>query len=102
MGTNFYVITEKCEHCGRGNEDIHLGKSSMGWMFSFNYNSGKYYKNVPEMREWLRDKEIIDEYDRSVDPKDFWDLVEAKQDGMAGTEIDFDIDGYRFIDRVFS
>ena len=38
MGTNYYVQTEPCptacEHCS-ASERIHLGKTSVGWRFSF-------------------------------------------------------------------
>ena len=34
MGTNYYQIIDCCEKCGRGSEEVHIGKSSMGWPFS--------------------------------------------------------------------
>lgn len=78
MGTNYYTKINNCGHCGRFDE-IHLGKSSFGWQFSFQYNGGKFYKNVPEMKEWLKDKEIKDEYGKVVSHKEFWDMVAIKQ-----------------------
>lgn len=59
--------------------EFHLGKSSFGWKFHFQYNGGKYYKNIKEFKNWLKDKIIYDEYDRQVSKKDFWDLVNSKQ-----------------------
>lgn len=35
MGTNYYLLTDPCNHCGRGDMKIHLGKASGGWHFSF-------------------------------------------------------------------
>jgi len=34
MGTNYYMIQNTCEHCGRGESKKHIGKSSGGWCFS--------------------------------------------------------------------
>lgn len=79
MGTNYYTKTKKCPHCGHKPEGIHLGKSSMGWQFSFQYNGGEYYKNVEQMKKWLEDKEIQNEYGEDVTHKEFWDMVANKQ-----------------------
>lgn len=40
MGTNYYVrvpCENACEHCN-GTKDVHLGKSSAGWAFTFRGN----------------------------------------------------------------
>lgn len=78
MGTNYYTKINDCSCCGR-NDDIHLGKSSGGWQFSFQYNSGEFYKNVKEMKEWLKDKKITDEYGDIVTHGAFWKMVKRKQ-----------------------
>lgn len=114
MGTNYYVRNKKCETCEHTPVDIHLGKSSMGWVFTFQLNGGTYYKNVKEMREWTKGKHIVDEYERTVSYEDFWRMVEEKQkdpknlnhaaemrkQGRLGS--DFIIDGYSFTDCDFS
>lgn len=79
MGTNYYIKTKTCKTCGHKPESIHLGKSSAGWQFSFQYNGGKYYKDVNEMRIWLADKKITDEYEDEVSYQEFWKMVEDKQ-----------------------
>jgi len=48
-------------------------------MFSFQYNGGEYYKNIKEMKEWLRGKRIFDEYGEENTYKEFWDMVDEKQ-----------------------
>lgn len=115
MGTNFYTHSKTCESCGHKPEGIHLGKSSVGWQFSFQYNGGEYYKNVEEMKAWLADKEIEDEYGESVSHKKFWDMVAAKQteDNLNHAKMmhkeypsyrdrEYIIDGYSFSDGEFS
>lgn len=109
MGTNYYIKTKKCKECGYKPEGIHLGKSSGGWQFSFQYNGGKYYKNVTEMKEWLKDKNIEDEYGNDLNRKEFWNMVERKQkeDKLNHTtecpsSYNYLIDGYSFSDTEFS
>lgn len=107
MGTNYYAKINKCKECGNS-EQIHLGKSSVGWTFSFQYNGGKYYKNIKQMKEWLKDKVIIDEYGGSIDSKKFFSMVEKKQKENKKhaesykSKSDFIIGGYSFTDREFS
>ena len=33
MGTNYYLVEDACPHCGHGRE-LHIGKSSLGWVFA--------------------------------------------------------------------
>lgn len=114
MGTNYFSIENKCKECGRY-DTIHLGKSSAGWQFSFQYNGGEYYKSVPEMKEWLKDKKIENEYGAEVSYDEFWQMVEEKQSNPSnfnhyeeckkkyGTrEYELLIDGYSFTNCSFS
>ena len=109
MGTNYYTKdrTNECKCCGRGVEEIHLGKSSGGWQFSFQYNDGKYYKNVEEMKKWLKDKVIEDEYEEVVTSEEFFDMINEKQteeNNHANTYKDdknIVIDGYSFTNCEF-
>lgn len=84
MGTNFYVkvkLTSKQKDEIRHYlledrydiiralldeaKDIHIGKSSFGWKFLWDVNNFKYFgKSKKEMFDWLKDKDIIDEYDK--------------------------------------
>ena len=109
MGTNYYAKTFQCEHCGHKPEDIHLGKSSSGWVFSFQYNGGRFYKDVEGMKEWLVGKQIVDEYGHTIDNDVFWELVESKQkqENLNHAKEYADkyervIGGYSFSDREFS
>lgn len=102
MGTNYYTKINNCDKCGRYDK-IHLGKSSAGWQFYFQYNGGKYYKNVDEMTVWLIDKEIKNEYGEVISHDDFWKMVQEKQsENKADGTYDLVIDGYTFSDFEFS
>lgn len=102
MGTNYYARISECKECGRF-EEIHLGKSSYGWKFTFALNGRKYYATVEEMKDWLRGKTIKDEYDREITQKEFWDMVAEKQkvENPSHDSHDIWIKGYHFVDGEF-
>lgn len=104
MGTNYYVIPNRCDHCGRGDESIHLGKSSLGWKFSLQANGFEFYKDWPTMQEWLYDKYIQDEYGKRIEPNVFARLVESKQNEVDPEKLEGDIwiGGYKFHNYEFS
>jgi len=40
LGTNYYwQESEPCAACGRGYEQVHVGKSSAGWCFSLHVSN---------------------------------------------------------------
>lgn len=104
MGTNYYAKINICPTCKRPEEEIHLGKSSYGWKFMFQYNGGKMYQTAEEMRRWLVGKVIEDEYGKRVSQKAFWKMVHDKQNQQGGKTHDgtMKIEGYDFFDREFS
>jgi hypothetical protein len=114
MGTNYYTKEKKCKACGHKPDGIHLGKSSGGWQFIFQYNGGQYYKNVAEMKEWLKDKIIEDEYGQLIRHTDFWKQIEnPERKKMLNHTIEMQkegetshagvlIDGYSFTTGEFS
>ena len=111
MGTNDYIKAPKeCDDCGETHtckQAIHIGKSSWGWKFLFAWNGGEFYKSLPQMKKWLEDKEIFDEYNRPVTNTEFWDLVESKKTekndhGNINDEHGVVVGGIYFMDGWFS
>ena len=47
MGTNYYARYNICKHCNRFDE-IHIGKSSAGWQFSFHATH-----EIRSYKDWL-------------------------------------------------
>lgn len=101
MGTNYFHRTNICECCGRYDE-LHIGKSSGGWQFSFRgYCDDFMVYGAPVIRsyrDWLVQLEprvqvfedgkeikfepigrIFDEYGKEVSLDDFKTLVEQKK-----------------------
>lgn len=54
MGTNFYAIYNKCEHCGRS-ESLHIGKRSGGWEFMFRAHEEPKLESAADWRKWLNE-----------------------------------------------
>lgn len=77
MGTNYYVVKNLCKCCGRKDEE-HIGKSSIGWTFTFQGN-----ESVRNFDQWLANIKsailIQDEYGKDIVLDDLLALIEAKR-----------------------
>ena len=101
-------------------DPIHIGKSSIGWMFIFQAQNEKWseppviWNSFAQIKNWLRkytvdshEFVIIDEYDEVISYDEFIDLVESKQrDEQCRSNPDNfaycrNVDGYRFSDTDF-
>lgn len=115
MGTNYYVTTNICPCCQRGDKPMHIGKNSSGWAFTFR----GYKCQVPTIQsaqDWVNiftdpTARIKDEYDRVISPADFWNMVRAAKNGRSHhkfcvadeySETWEDAEGYVFNGREFS
>lgn len=117
MGTNYYAVRNKASL----EEPIHIGKSSMGWLFVFQEQNDTWrdtpvewhtfnqvkewlYKNTVESKKYV----ILDEYDRKISYKKFINLVEQKQKDKHcllnpdNFNYSKNVDGYRFSSGDFS
>lgn len=117
MGTNYYLKKidfpeEDHFHWLYGSDDwftpkIHVGKSSVGWQFLFNGSQVKTYKEWKEVILSAPEEgyKLVDEYEESIEPEEFFQLVEEKQKTRPRKEdyVDFvDDEGYRFLTGYFS
>ena len=110
MGTNYFVrpqCPDPCAHCAP--VDIHLGKSSIGWAFTFRAYSAEGDDTpqsvtwpVQDFASWLKLLDlgqIVDEYGRHGTRDDLLALIEVKRGGrssMCGSDFR-DADGNRFV-----
>lgn len=75
MGTNYYLHKNVCAHCGRGDEPLHIGKSSAGWCFGLHIIPEHGIRDLPDWeREWSTGV-IKDEYDRVVTPEEMRNII---------------------------
>ena len=126
MGTNYYVVENVCECCNRYDEKYHIGKSSWGWAFSFQGYKYDGLTSWQKYKEYLKDKDIRDEYGERITYDEFVKYVETekspgyvREDGHKNLqhneegkkdirpwfnpEYDWDdADGYSFSSREFS
>jgi hypothetical protein len=68
MGTNYYLVQNVCEHCGRADEPLHIGKSSYGWCFALQVT-----EDVHSLEDWLElwsvpNTIIKNEYNDVIEP----------------------------------
>ena len=120
MGTNYYVRTPpscggKCDQHCKG-EEIHLGKSSAGWVFSFRaYPEPSPFENeavtwpVNDFASWLRLLDLGPVFDEAGCPVTVDDLlakIEGKRGGLNHLYPELrdylDDAGNHFIPREFS
>lgn len=109
MGTNYYAVKkEPCLY----NREIHLGKSSAGWLFVFNEQDDIH--TFPQFVKWLKNNVdtgeyvLFDEYNRQVTKEYLLELIETKQNDprCRDNPDNFryncrNVDGYRFTDGDF-
>ena len=106
MGTNYYAVKTKPSL----EPPIHLGKSSMGWLYLFPFC--EYFRTFNQFKQFLEDKVdsgeyvILNEYDEIVSKDDLLERIETKQvtckDNPDNFKYDMNIDGYRFCEGEFS
>lgn len=87
MGTNYYWREEPCGSCGRADE-MHVGKSSVGWVFvwqGYRDHDEKPFAPLDTAQAWLDFLRrgvgsVWDEYGVRQDVEKFIALVESKRD----------------------
>lgn len=116
MGTNYYLV----KNGPTVNKPIHIGKSSMGWLFCFQSQKDTWHEppivwnTYNQVKDTLKrltvdstDFVIMNEYDEVVSFDDFFGLVDKKQADKRNLEnpdnftYSRNVDGYRFSDGDF-
>jgi len=117
MGTNYYLVKNRPSVM----EPYHIGKSSCGWLFSFQDQNDRWndppivWHTYPQVKDVLKrltvdsdDYVIINEYDEIIPYDEFVAMVDSKQSDPHNIsnpdnfEYARNIDGYRFTDWEFS
>ena len=81
MGTNYYLHDNACEHCGRSDEPIHIGKSSAGWCFSLHVTD-----DIKSLADWKSilyrtGTQVIDEYGTKIPVHEMLTTIECRDWG---------------------
>ena len=112
MGTNYYIRYNQCDCCGRYNE-FHIGKSSLGWEFTFHsirdtmvlissfdpknaLLNNHDYLIIESFQDWkqfiekyvikYKTVKIYDEYKDEKSARFLFDLIKSKQGGKNHAE----------------
>lgn len=94
MGTNYYLKLgedETCKHCGHTvkAEELHIGKSSGGWVFSLHVMPER---NINDLEDWvplLSHGAIFNEYGDSVSKEELLSIITERswRGGLARNNI---------------
>lgn len=87
MGTNYYAHIKTCPTCKHPEKNLHIGKSSVGWTFTFQAITASDSPDERMIDSWKRwqetlarpDVEIWNEYDEPMPLDDFVYLVDRKK-----------------------
>lgn len=104
MGTNYYAVKKK-PRIVKIYDEIHLGKSSVGWKFVF--QEQEQYHNFEEFKDFILNNNewiIKDEYGKEISPNDLLKLIKTKQKENNPDDFTWakNVGGYRFSDKDFS
>ena len=77
MGTNYYLEVPRCPTCGSG-EDLHIGKSSMGWVFALHVYPEEGIHDLSDWVEKWKTGKIENEYGDGV-PADEMERIITKR-----------------------
>ena len=75
MGTNYYMTVDACQCCGRGTQDLHVGKSSAGWVFSLNTHPDNGLDGLDDWQAAWANHPIKDEYGRTISAAEMLRIV---------------------------
>jgi len=93
MGTNYYLEENTCSHCGRGDDPLHIGKSSCGWCFSLHVIQEEGIHNLDDWkRRWERGGTIKNEYGDTISQDDMLSTI-TKRKGKPFDEWDWSLQG---------
>lgn len=67
MGTNYYLLKNVCPTCGRPEERLHIGKSSVGWAFGLHVIPEEGIKTLDDWLPLMDAGVIEDEYGTRID-----------------------------------
>lgn len=82
MGTNYYLHRESdtCPHCGRTDNPLHIGKSSIGWCFALHVMPEDGINDLDDWRRlWEQDGAVIkNECGDIEEPEDMLHIIRAR------------------------
>lgn len=78
MGTNYYVTSEECPCCRKKADQLHIGKSSGGWVFTLRLHPDLGIYSWSAWKKHLKGRIIVDEYGSRISMKRLREIVEQR------------------------
>lgn len=80
MGKNYYLHMDTCKCCGRSRDKYHIGKSSVGWVFSLHVDPDQGINNLDDVFNLIETSKgkIKDEYGTDVYPETLKTIITAR------------------------
>ena len=75
MGTNYYLHKDACDTCNRSADEIHIGKSSGGWVFTLRIDNELGLLSLADWKRKFNDGKILDEYGEEQSPDEMMDII---------------------------
>jgi hypothetical protein len=81
MSTNYYLESPRCKDCGHAERVEHLGKSSVGWVFSLHIYPESGIHDLSDIEKWIKREtvrgqlQICSEYGEVLSWMDFLVIV---------------------------
>ena len=79
MGTNYFMAVNACPHCARSENELHIGKSSGGWVFSLNTHPGNGIETLADWKAAWAGNGIRDEYGRSISAEEMERIITERK-----------------------
>lgn len=95
MGTNYYLYRNVCEHCGRSDDRVHIGKSSAGWCFALCVYPNDRIYDLPDWEFELQNGVIKDEYGELVSFEELISII-TKRSGKAWDDREYGQNKYQY------
>lgn len=79
MSTNYYIQGDVCPHCNHRPDNLHIGKSSIGWMFSLRVYPEQGINNIFDWLPRLKQDTIVDEYGKTLSFEQMVDIIARRR-----------------------
>lgn len=83
MGTNYYLQKDACPHCGRAADEIHIGKSSGGWVFALHVYPDIGIRDLADWLPLFEMNPMRDEYGTAIDATTMRTIITERGRGAA-------------------
>ena len=86
MRTNYYLHENTCEHCGRSDAPLHIGKSSFGWCFALRVYPDQGINDLSDWCKYWENGIIKSEHGDVISPDGMLSIITERYGSAAWDE----------------